>query len=92
MSHAVADTNVVNVTSAGQAVLAANADRISAVLVNDSDADIYIKLGAGPALHTGILLMANGGSYEITAANLYVGEITAICDSAAAKTLLVTEF
>ena len=72
--------------------LAANPDRISAVLVNDSDTDIYIKLGADPAVGTGIKLSAYGGSFAITAANLYTGLITAICASAEPKTLLVTEF
>jgi len=91
-SAATATTNTINVTSDGQIALAANADRICAVLVNDSDADIYIKLGANPAVGTGIKLNAYGGSFAITAANLYTGIITAICASAEAKALLVTEF
>jgi len=91
-SAASADTAKVNVTSEGQIALAANADRICAVLVNDSDADIYIKLGTEPAVNTGIKLNAYGGSFAITAANLYTGVITTICASAEAKALLVTEY
>jgi hypothetical protein len=91
-SAATAATNKVDVTSAGQTALAANPNRICAVLVNDSDTDIYIKLGAGPAVGTGIKLNAYGGSFAITAANLYTGIVTAICASATAKGLLITEF
>jgi hypothetical protein len=91
-SAATANTTKVNVTSAGQTALAANANRICAVLVNDSDTDIYIKLGSAPALNTGIKLNAYGGSFAITQANLYTGVITAICSSATAKGLLITEY
>jgi len=91
-SAATAVTDKVNVTSDGQTALAANADRICAVLVNDSDTDVYIKLGDTPAVGTGIKLNAYGGSFAITAANLYTGIVTAICASAEAKALLVTEF
>ena len=80
------------VVQSGQIVLAANGFRICAVLCNDSDTDIYIKLGASPALDTGILLNAYGGSFTITAANCYTGPITAVCNSATAKNLLVTEY
>ena len=89
---AAATTAKIDVTSDGQVTLAANADRICAVLVNDSDTDLYIKLGDTPAVGTGIKLNAYGGSFAITAANLYTGIITAICASAEAKALLVTEF
>jgi hypothetical protein len=88
----VATTTTVHVTSAGQTVLAANPNRICAVLVNDSDTNIYIKLGTSPALSTGILLNAYGGSFTITAANPYTGPITAICTATTAKNLLVTEY
>jgi hypothetical protein len=91
-ASAEATTTTVNVTSEGQTALAANPNRHSAVLVNDSDTDIYIKLGTEPAVGTGIKLNAYGGSFAITAANMYRGLITAICASAEAKSLLVTEY
>jgi hypothetical protein len=87
-----ATSTTVGVTSAGQSVLVLNENRNCAVLVNDSDTNIYIKLGASPALDTGILLNAYGGSFTITAANCYTGPITAVCNSATAKNLLVTEY
>ena len=72
--------------------LAANASRLYALLVNDSDTAIYIKLGAAAVLNAGIRINANGGSYEMSKdlGNLYTGAINAIA-SAASKNLIVTE-
>lgn len=79
--------------STSTSALASNANRKSALFVNDSDETIYLNLGGTAALNTGIRLNANGGSYEMSkeAGNLYTGAITAICASGS-KTLLVTEF
>ena len=66
-SAAVATTETVNVTSDGQVVLAANPHRISAVLVNDSDIDLYIKLGADPAVGTGCRQWCSRRSWGMTA-------------------------
>ena len=88
---AAAVSSAVNVTAAGVVALAANADRRGALLVNDSDTVMYLKLGAGPAVNAGIRLNANGGSYEINGANLYQGIITAIHGGAGNKVLLITE-
>ena len=81
----------VNVTAQGVTVLAANPARKGAVLVNDSDAVIYLKLGTDPATDAAIRLNANGGSYEINAVNLYTGIVTAIHAGQGDKRLLVTE-
>uniref|UniRef100_A0A6M3J2H5 Uncharacterized protein n=1 Tax=viral metagenome TaxID=1070528 RepID=A0A6M3J2H5_9ZZZZ len=72
--------------------LAANANRLYALLVNDSVETLYIKLGAAAVLNQGIRLNANGGSYEISKkfGNLYTGAINGIGTSGAAV-LLVTE-
>lgn len=82
----------VSVGAVTTAVLAANADRKYALLVNDSDAVIYIAIGAAAALNAGIRLNAGGGSYEMYAANgnLDTRAINAITASAG-KILLVTE-
>ncbi|MFA4854188.1 MAG: hypothetical protein WC616_02425 [Candidatus Omnitrophota bacterium] len=82
----------VTVGVATGAALALNANRLYALLVNDSDTAIYIKLGVAAALNQGIRINANGGSYEISKelGNLYTGAINAI-SSLANKTLLVTE-
>ena len=83
----------VNVTVASGAVLAANANRLYALLVNDSDAVIYIKLGAAAVANQGIRLNASGGSYEMSAmlGNLYTGAINGIHAGVGNKALLMTE-
>ena len=75
------------------AALAANANRLYALLVNDSDTPIYIKLGATAVANQGIRLNANGGSYELSEkeGNLYTGAINAIHGGTGSKQLLVTE-
>ena len=72
--------------------LASNAGRLYALLINDSDETIYLKLGAAAVANEGIRLNANGGSYEMSKklGNLYTGAINAIC-ATGGKTLLVLE-
>ena len=83
----------VNVTTTTGAVLAANANRLYALLVNDSDTVIYIKLGAAAVANQGIRLNADGGSYEMSAmlGNLYTGAINGIHAGTGNKVLLMTE-
>ena len=83
---------VVTVGATTTAALAANTSRIYALLINDADEAIYIKLGASAALNAGIRINANGGNYEMSEqlGNLYQGAINAICASGSKK-LLVTE-
>jgi hypothetical protein len=70
--------------------LAANANRVYASFVNDSNEDMYLAFGAAAVLHTGVLVKASGGSYEITHANLFKGQVNAICASGT-KVLCVSE-
>lgn len=76
---------------ASTSVLAANANRKYALIVNDSANVIYLMLGADADV-TGIRLNPAGGSYEISAkqGNLYRGAINAIC-LVAAQNLNVVE-
>jgi hypothetical protein len=85
--------SVATVTTATGAALAANVNRKYALLVNDSDTVIYIKIGANAVANQGIRLNANGGSYEMSNAlgNLNTGAINAIHAGSGNKTLLVTE-
>jgi hypothetical protein len=87
VTHSVATAGV-----ATSAMLAANANRKYALIVNDSDTVIYIKIGAAAVLNQGIRINANGGSYEMSNAigNLNTGAINGIA-SAAAKNVIVTE-
>ena len=59
------------------AVLTANANRICASFVNDSDTPIYLAFGHAAVVGAGIRLNANGGRYEINLTNLFTGEIRA---------------
>lgn len=65
------------VTSTSSTVLAANANRKSAVLSNAGNVDIFLSRGATAAGGQGILLKANGGNYEITPLTLYAGVLSA---------------
>lgn len=73
--------------------LAANTARRYAMLINDSDAVMYAKLGSAAVLNTGIRLNPNGGSYEMSAemGNLYTGAINVIHGATGTKNLLIEE-
>ena len=73
--------------------LAANANRVYARFINDSDTVIYLMEGAAAVVGQGVRLNALGGSYEMAKAfgNLYIGTIYAIAATAGGKNLLVGE-
>lgn len=73
--------------------LAANSARIAALVVNDSDTDIYLKRGAAAVANQGIRLNAYGGAYEMSlkGGNLYRGAVYAIHAGTGTKTLLVED-
>jgi hypothetical protein len=85
--------SVLTVTTTSQQALAANPDRKYAMLINDSDTVIYIKIGAPAVVGEGIRLNPNGGSYEMSSAigNLHTGAINAIHGGTGNKNLLVLE-
>jgi hypothetical protein len=94
ITYATPAHTVLGVTAASQVALAANANRKYAVLQNDSVNDIYLFLGAGPAVaNKGIRLNAGGGSYELRSADgsLYTGAVYAIAAVAGPSNLLITE-
>ena len=81
----------VTVGATSVVALAANADRSYVNFFNDSDAVIYLKLGATAVANEGIGIPI-GGSYEMSAdkGNLDTRVVNAI-STAAAKELLVSE-
>jgi len=81
----------INVAATSTLILAANSDRKYAAIVNDSDKDIYLGIGAAAVLHKGIPLNAGGGSYEITWANLYTGALYGIHGGTGNKVVTVME-
>jgi len=68
----------ISVGDTSTTILAANANRKYALIVNDSDTVIYLALGAAAIVNNGIRLNANGGAYVINWTNLYKGAINGI--------------
>jgi hypothetical protein len=71
------------VTTGSTLLLAAASNRKYAILINTGAVDAWLSLDetTDPAASTGIYLKAGGGSYEITAANLWRGSIYGITAS-----------
>ena len=82
----VATPTKVSVGNTSTSVLSANKDRIEAVLVNDSDEDIYVSESGTAVINEGFVLTPSGSAVVDT----YTGVITAICASGG-KNLTVTE-
>ena len=80
-----------NVTTSTSAILAANSNRLYAVIVNDSDVVIYLGIGANAVLNQGVRINANGGAYEINWTNLYTGAINGIHGGTGNKVVTVFE-
>jgi len=89
IANAMLNTKV-DVGSSSTAVLSANSTRRFLFLVNDSDENIYVSLGATAVLNEGILLTAGGGALTLDIASMWLGSITAICLSGT-KNLTVSE-
>ena len=68
----------VNLAGGSSEILAANLNRIGAVIVNDGAQDIYLAMGADAEVNKGIFLGAAGGFYEITTVNLTTQAINGI--------------
>jgi len=83
-----AGTNTaVSVGSSSTTVLASNANRKQAILVNDSDEEMYLKYGSTAVANSGLRLNAYGGTVVET---VYTGVIDAICASGS-KVITVLE-
>lgn len=80
----------VSVGSSTTEIFAANDDRQSATIVNDSDEEVYLGLGVAAVMNKGIRLNAAGGSYEINLSNPWVGTVNGICASGS-KVVTITE-
>ncbi len=80
------------IAAASTLVLAANTNRLYALVINDSDEVIYLALGVAAVMNRPIRLNASGGSYEMSKklGNLYTGALYGICASGG-KIALVTE-
>lgn len=81
-----ATSTAVTVGNTSTTVLAADHERLAAIIVNDSDEVVYLKYGTTAALNSGIRLNANGGSIR---EEIYTGIVTGICTSGS-KVVTVT--
>lgn len=71
--------------------MAENERRKYCILINDSNQDIYIRLGSAAVANEGIRISAGGFAYEIDHNNLWVGDIYAIHGGSGSKNLLIME-
>jgi len=77
----------VTVGNSSTAILAVNANRKAAIIVNDSNQTVFLNYSATAVMNEGIRLNASGGSIR---EELYTGAITGICSSGS-KNVTVTE-
>ena len=71
----------VTVGSTSTLALSRYGGRQYAILINDSNEEMYLHLGGAAEMNKGILLTPKGGAIELTGENLHVGDIYAICSS-----------
>lgn len=84
--------STVNIGTSSTLALNANESRKFAILINNSDEDIYIDFGEAASVDSGVRISAGGFSYEIDRQNLWAGSIYAIHGGSGLKQLLVMEF
>ena len=83
--------STLNVNAGSQAALAANANRKAALFINDSAAEIYLKVGAAAVANQGIRLNASGGSFQLDSTLPSRAAVNAIAVAAGPYVLLVAE-
>lgn len=81
----------VNVGDSSTEVLASNTSRSYAILVNNSDEDMWLSLGTPAEVNKGILVNSGGGQFEINPLNLFVGAVNAIHDGTGNKVMSFVE-
>lgn len=69
------------VATSDTTVVATSTSRRYLVIVNDGPAAVYLNFGTPAIKGKGILLNANGGSFEVNAQNLFTGAVHAIASS-----------
>ncbi len=79
----------VTVGTSSVLVLAANTNRYGATFVNDSVNKIYLAINADAVSGKGILIVANGGSYEINNTNITHDVINAIATGAGSELVVL---
>jgi len=82
-----ASDHTTNVAVTSTLVIAVCKHRTAVWIVNDSDTIIYLALGVAAVVNQGIRLNAGGGSFTMSKADLFKGDISAIHGGAGAKVL-----
>lgn len=80
----------VTIGSSSTQILPPDAGRQGVLLTNDSNQSIYLGIGNTAEMNKGHRINRDGGYYEITRANLFVGVLNGVCEDGGA-TLLITE-
>ncbi|KKM96833.1 hypothetical protein LCGC14_1174140 [marine sediment metagenome] len=90
-SYNVATHTEASATATTSAALAASDKRAYAMFQNDGDNDVYLRLGEAAIKNEGILINANGGSYEISdrLGNLFLGAVNCITASGTSVVLVL---
>jgi hypothetical protein len=78
-------------TTSSTQLVAANTSRKYLVLVNDSDEDIYLGVGAAAVVGSGVRLNKNGGSFEVNLLNLTTQAINSIHGGTGSKNVTIHE-
>jgi hypothetical protein len=69
----------VSVTTTGDQILGSNPKRVAALIVNDGDDIVYLKLGSGPAvINSGLRINPQGGSFQIDRNFPWAGDVYGI--------------
>lgn len=69
----------VEVATSSTEIMATSTARVYGAIVNSGSNGIFLSLDGGPAVDSsGIYIAPNGGSYEITPENLFVGPVYGI--------------
>ena len=81
------------IATSSTVALAASKSRVYVLLENDSDTDIYIKIGGDAVMNEGVRINGEGGSYEMSLpmGNISDLAINAIQADTGTKNLLVLE-
>jgi len=81
----------VDIGTTSTVILDANTSRYYFAIINDSDTDIYLALGADAVAHQGIRLNAHGGSFELVSRDMYRFAINGIHAGSGTKRVTVVD-
>ena len=84
-------TDHVTVLAVSTLVRAANVNRVSLNLINDSEYIIYLSLENPAVIGDGMRINPRGGSYHIGQSNLFLGEIYGVTEAGQMGNMTISE-